>query len=143
MLKIDSIAKGIVIDHIETGRGYEIFKLLELDKANYAVALIMNVDSKKLGKKDIIKVENKIDIDFGILGVIDKDLTVNIIDNGTIKEKITMVLPETVKGFITCKNPRCITCHEKIETKFVLLNREEGIYRCNYCDNLYVSGKQK
>ncbi|QPK93705.1 aspartate carbamoyltransferase regulatory subunit [Actinomyces sp. zg-332] len=141
MLKIDSISKGIVIDHIKTGYGYEIFKLLELDKASYAVALIMNVDSKKLGKKDIIKVENKIDVDLAILGLIDKNLTVNIIENGNIKEKISMVLPETVKGFIKCKNPRCITCHENIETHFVLLKREEGIYRCNYCDNLYTAGK--
>lgn len=143
MLKIDSINKGIVIDHIKPGLGYEIFKLLELDKAEYAVALIMNVDSKKLGKKDIIKIENKIDIDFTVLGIMDKNLTVNIIETGIIKEKISMILPEYVISLIKCKNPRCITCHENIETKFILLNREEGIYRCNYCDNLYITGKQK
>ena len=143
MLNIDSITKGIVIDHIQPGLGYEIFKLLELDKVNYAVALIMNVDSKKYGKKDIIKIENNIEINFDILGVIDKNLTVNIIENQTIREKIAMDLPEKVQGFIKCKNPRCITCHEKIETNFVLLEKAEGIYKCNYCDNLYVSGKTK
>lgn len=141
MLNIDSIVKGIVIDHIKPGLGYEIFRLLDLEKANFSVALIMNVDSKKLGKKDIIKVDNKIDMDFAKLGAFDKNLTINIIENGQIKEKIAMKLPKTVKGLIKCKNPRCITMHEKIETKFILLNEEEGIYSCNYCDNLHANGK--
>lgn len=140
MLNIQSISKGIVIDHIKPGMGYEIFKLLELDKADFSVALIMNVDSKKYGKKDIIKIDNVIDIDFKVLGLMDKGLTINIIENEKITEKIDMTLPEKVDGFIKCKNPRCITCHEKIENKFVLLNREKGIYRCNYCDHLYTVG---
>lgn len=144
MLNIQSISKGIVIDHIKPGMGYEIFKLLELDKAEFSVALIMNVDSKKYGKKDIIKIDNVIDIDFKVLGLMDKGLTINIIENEKIKEKIDMVLPDRVEGFIKCKNPRCITCHEKIENKFVLLNREKGIYRCNYCDHLYeIGGKSE
>lgn len=144
MLNIQSISKGIVIDHIKPGMGYEIFKLLELDKAEFSVALIMNVDSKKYGKKDIIKIDNVIDIDFKVLGLMDKGLTINVIENEKIKEKIDMVLPDRVEGFIKCKNPRCITCHEKIENKFVLLNREKGIYRCNYCDHLYeIGGKSE
>lgn len=144
MLNIQSISKGIVIDHIKPGMGYEIFKLLELDKAEFSVALIMNVDSKKYGKKDIIKIDNVIDIDFKVLGLMDKGLTINIIENEKIKEKIDMVLPDRVEGFIKCKNPRCITCHEKIENKFVLLNMEKGIYRCNYCDHLYeIGGKSE
>lgn len=144
MLNIQSISKGIVIDHIKPGMGYEIFKLLELDKAEFSVALIMNVDSKKYGKKDIIKIDNVIDIDFKVLGLMDKGLTINIIENEKIKEKIDMVLPDRVEGFIKCKNPRCITCHEKIENKFILLNREKGIYRCNYCDHLYkIGGKSE
>ena len=140
MLNINSISNGIVIDHIKPGLGYEIFKLLELDKADYRVALIMNVDSKKNGKKDMIKIENVINMDMAILGLIDKDLTVNIIENEKIKEKVSMVLPEKVEGFIKCKHPRCINCHEHVPNKFILLNREKGIYRCNYCDNLYSCG---
>lgn len=140
MLNINSISNGIVIDHIQPGLGYEIFKLLELDKADFRVALIMNVDSKKHGKKDMIKIENVMDIDLAILGIIDKSLTINIIEDEKIKDKLTMVLPEKVEGFIKCKNPRCITCHEKVQNKFILMNREKGIYRCNYCDNLYISG---
>ena len=100
----------------------------------------MNADSKKYGKKDMIKIENVMDIDLAILGLIDKDLTVNIIENEKIKEKLSMILPEKVEGFIKCKNPRCITCHENVQNKFILVNREKGIYRCNYCDNLYSCG---
>ena len=100
----------------------------------------MNVDSKKNGKKDMIKIENVINMDMAILGLIDKDLTVNIIENEKIKEKVSMVLPEKVEGFIKCKNPRCITCHENVPNKFILVNRQKGIYRCNYCDNLYSCG---
>ena len=117
MLNINSISNGIVIDHIKPGLGYEIFKLLELDNADFTVALIMNADSKKYGKKDMIKIENVMDIDLAILGLIDKDLTVNIIENEKIKEKLSMILPEKVEGFIKCKNPRCITCHENVPNK--------------------------
>ena len=67
-------------------------------------------------------------------------MTVNIIENEKIKEKLSMILPEKVEGFIKCKNPRCITCHENVQNKFILVNREKGIYRCNYCDNLYSCG---
>ena len=99
MLNINSISKGIVIDHIKPGNGYEIFKLLELDKVDYTVALIINANSNKYGKKDMIKIENVIDIDLRVLGVIDSRLTINIIEDEQIKEKIEMVLPEKVEGY--------------------------------------------
>lgn len=143
MLNINSITKGIVIDHIKVGCGYQIFKLLELDKANYTVALIMNVNSKKHGKKDMIKVENIIDMDFSVLALVDKNLTVNIIENEEIKEKINLMLPKKVIDFIKCKNPRCITTVEReIKNKFTLIDEEVGVYKCSYCDHLhYIGGK--
>lgn len=140
MLNINSIANGIVIDHIKPGLGYEIFKLLELDKADYRVAFIMNADSKKFGKKDMIKIENVMDIDMKILALIDKTLTVNIIENEKIREKVVIELPEHFEGFLRCKNPRCVTCFEKINSKFTLINRQKGLYRCHYCDHLYTFG---
>lgn len=138
MLNINSIEKGIVIDHIKCGMGYKIFQLLKLDKADYTVALIMNAQSGKLGRKDMIKIENVIDIDFDILGVFDDNMTVNIIENEKIKEKINLNLPEHFEGFIKCKNPRCITQFERsIVQKFSLVDKDTRTYKCDYCDHLY------
>ncbi|NLI89734.1 MAG: aspartate carbamoyltransferase regulatory subunit [Epulopiscium sp.] len=138
-LKINSIKQGVVIDHIRAGQGTKIFNYLGLDKADFTVALIINAQSKKLGKKDMIKVENEINIDFAILGLIDPNITVNIIKDEAICEKIKLELPTTVEEAIKCKNPRCITSTEKhITDIFELVNREKGIYSCQYCDALYT-----
>jgi aspartate carbamoyltransferase regulatory subunit len=138
MLNIDSISKGIVIDHIKVGYGFSIFKYLGLDKADYTVALIMNAPSKKRGRKDLIKIENKIDVDLAMLGFIDPNITVNIIENEKIVEKINLSLPEEIEGIIECKNPRCVTSNERdIPHKFALIDEKEGIYKCEYCDQIY------
>lgn len=137
MLTVNSIKNGIVIDHIKAGLGIKIFNYLGLDKADYAVALIMNADSTKLKKKDIIKIENKIDIDLTILGLIDPNITVDIIEKETIREKIKLSLPHKVENIIQCKNPRCITSVEKyIPHVFHLVDHAKGEYRCEYCDEI-------
>src|SRR5690625_4599529 len=138
MLNINSINQGIVIDHIKAGWGLKIFEYLNLDEADFSVALIMNAVSKRHGRKDIIKIANEIDIDLTMLGFIDPNITVNIIENEKITEKINLSLPEKVKGIIKCKNPRCITRDEKnIDHKFVLIDKDNGIYKCDYCDHIY------
>ncbi|NLV87880.1 MAG: aspartate carbamoyltransferase regulatory subunit [Tissierellia bacterium] len=138
MLNINSITKGIVIDHIKPGYGIRIFEYLKLDKANFTVALIMNATSRKYGRKDMIKIENVIDLDLAMLGFIDPNITVNIIEDEKIIEKINLSLPERVEGIIQCKNPRCITSEERgITHKFVLLDENKGIYKCEYCDQIY------
>lgn len=138
MLNINSITKGIVIDHIKPGWGLKIFDYLNLDNANFTVALIMNATSKKYGRKDIIKIENEIDVDIAMLGFIDPNITVNIIEGEIITEKINLSLPDRVQGIIKCKNPRCITSEERdIVHKFVLLDKNKGIYKCEYCDQIY------
>lgn len=137
MLNINSIKKGIVIDHIKAGCGYKIFKYLGLHKADYTVALIKNAPSNKVGKKDMIKIENEIDIDFTILGIMDPNITINIIENEVIKEKVKLELPEKLKGVLKCKNPRCITMIEDIkEVEFILTNKESKEYKCEYCDSI-------
>lgn len=139
MLYIDSISKGIVIDHIKAGCGLSIFKYLKLDRADFTVALIMNAPSKKYGKKDLIKIENTIDVDLRILGLIDPNITINIIDNEKIVEKINLSLPKKVEGLIKCKNPRCITSEERdMVHKFVLIDEDRGMYKCEYCDQIYT-----
>ena len=137
-LTINSIVKGVVIDHIRAGQGINIFNHLGLNKADFTVALIINASSKKLGKKDIIKIENEIDLDFTVLGLLDPNVTVNIIKDEKISEKIKLKLPERVEGALKCKNPRCVTSIEKnITHVFLLVDEKKELYRCQYCDEVY------
>jgi len=134
-MKVDAIRNGIVLDHIEAGKGMEIYNFLKLDELDCPVALIKNAGSKKMGKKDIIKIDADIKIDLEILGYIAPNVTVNIIKDGEKVDKLRLSLPETVKEVIKCKNPRCITSVEQgIEHEFRLVDREKGIYRCIYCE---------
>ena len=142
MLTINSIKDGIVIDHIKAGCGVKIFNYMGLDKVDYSVALIMNVDSKKMGKKDIIKIENIIDVDYTVLGLIDPNITIDVIENEVRKQKIKLELPEKVENAIKCKNPRCITSIEShVPNIFHLVNSETGEYKCEYCDEIYTLGR--
>jgi aspartate carbamoyltransferase regulatory subunit len=139
MVTINSIKRGIVIDHIKAGLGVKIFNYLGLDKADFTVALIMNAPSEKLGKKDIVKIENVIDIDYTVLGLIDPNKTIDIIDEEVIKEKIKLKLPEKVENVIKCKNPRCVTSMEKYAPHvFFLIDESKGEYKCRYCDEIYT-----
>ena len=135
-MKIDSIVNGIVIDHIAAGRGMQLYKLLGLDKLEgCSVAIIMNVQSKKMGRKDIIKVDASIDLDLDAIGYVDPNATVNIIQNSTLVEKKDIRLPEKLTNIICCKNPRCIsTTEQELPQVFVLTDREKGVYRCRYCE---------
>lgn len=138
MVTINSIKRGIVIDHIEAGQGVRIFNYLGLDRADFTVALIKNAPSSKHGKKDIIKIENVIDFDLTVLGLIDSHITVNLIENEAIIEKIKPRLPEKVEDIIICKNPRCVTSVERnIIHRFALVDEKKGEYRCEYCDDIY------
>ena len=132
---IGSIVNGIVIDHIPAGRGMELYRYLKLDDMGCEVALIKNASSDKYGKKDILKVNEVIDLDFDMLGYIAPQITVNIIRNGERVEKVHPKLPETITGVLRCKNPRCITSiAQALQHVFKLTDREHGVYRCVYCD---------
>jgi aspartate carbamoyltransferase regulatory subunit len=138
MLNIDSVEKGLVIDHIQAGKAMEIYHYLNLDKMDCSVAIIKNAKSKKLGKKDIIKVENNINMDLKVLGFIDPNITINVIDKSVIIDKINLQLPQEIENVVKCKNPRCITSVEQEVThKFKLTDKEKKIYRCVYCDTAY------
>ena len=137
MITINSIINGIVIDHIQAGHGIKIYNYLNLEDADFPTALIMNVNSTKNTKKDIIKIENDIELDFKMLGLLDHNITVNIIENERIKEKIKLSLPTKVENVLKCKNPRCITSVEKyVPHVFNLVDPEKGEYRCEYCDEI-------
>ncbi len=134
-MKIDSIINGLVIDHITAGKAMKIYKLLGLDNLDCRVALITNVSSSKMGKKDIIKIDDDIIIDTDILGYVDPNATVNIIKNEVIVEKKKLELPEKLTNVIACKNPRCITSVEQeLPQIFKLTDKENRVYRCLYCE---------
>lgn len=134
-MNIDGVSTGVVLDHIQAGKSLKIYKLMGLDKLNCCVAIIQNAESEKYGKKDIIKVDGNIDLDFDILGYIDSNITVNIVKDGELTKKVHLDLPNTLTNVIHCKNPRCITSIEQeIPHKFKLMDRKKKIYRCVYCD---------
>lgn len=138
MLNIGGLTTGIVIDHIEVGGGMKIYSYLHLDDTENSVAIIKNAKSNKMGKKDIIKIEGEINVDFDILGVLDHNITINIIEDGKIIDKKNPNLPEQVTNIIKCKNPRCITSVEQeLPHMFKLTNRNKGIYRCIYCEQAF------
>ena len=131
MLNIDSLERGVVIDHIRAGHSMEIYRYLELDRLDCCVAIIKNARSNQYGRKDIIKIEGDIDIDLDVLGFIDPNITVNVIDGGKILEKKSLQLPQQVRNVVKCKNPRCVTSVEPgIEQVFRLCDSEKRIYRC-------------
>ena len=133
---IGQIRDGIVLDHITAGNGIRIYDILGLGNLDCTVAMIKNADSSKMGKKDIIKVGQVIDLDFAVLGYIDPGITVNIIRDGKLLKREHLSLPERVTGIIKCKNPRCITsCEQELEQEFRLTDRENKVYRCVYCDS--------
>ena len=145
MLNISGIHEGFVLDHIQAGKSMDIYKYLKLDKLDCCVAIIKNAASKKMGKKDIIKIECPIDvIDLDILGFIDHNITVNIIKDEIIVEKKTLTLPAKITNVIKCKNPRCITSAEhQLDHVFVLTDAENEVYRCEYCEQKYNSKSSK
>ncbi len=134
-MKIEQIKNGIVIDHITAGKGEELYKLLELDKLEIPVAIMKNMTSAKMGKKDIIKVDGEISLNTDIIGYVDPRATVNIIKEGKTVSKNSVSLPRELKNVIFCKNPRCITsCEQELDHIFKLTDEAEREYRCLYCE---------
>lgn len=136
-MNIDSIQTGVVIDHISAGKGMRIYNLLKLDKLDCQVAIIMNASSGKLGKKDIIKIDEALDVNFDAIGYVDPHATVNIIKDGALVEKKNMKAPKMLRNVIKCKNPRCITSTEQeLDHVFRLTNSQNNTYRCIYCETM-------
>lgn len=134
-MNIDSIQNGVVIDHITAGSGMKLYNLLGLDATDLSVAIIRNVSSRKMGKKDIIKIDAEIDVNLDVIGYVDPGATVNIIKDGVLAEKKTIEMPETLTDVIKCKNPRCITgTEQELKHVFRLTDRSKKEYRCIYCE---------
>lgn len=134
-MNIDSIQNGVVLDHIQAGKCMDIYKYLHLDRLDCSVAIIKNVKSGKMGKKDIIKIDSPVEVDLDVLGYIDSNITINIIQNGVRVEKKHLQLPKKLVNIVRCKNPRCITVSEpQLDAIFLLSDAERHLYRCAYCE---------
>lgn len=134
-MKIDPIQNGVVIDHITAGKGMLLYELLHLESLDASIALIKNVASKRIGKKDIIKIDADINVDLDVIGYVDPGATINYIKDGNLVKKCNIDLPEQLVDVIKCKNPRCITSTEQeLKHVFKLTNKEQKVYRCIYCE---------
>ena len=136
-MNIDGIENGIVLDHIKAGKSMLVYQYLGLQNLNSPVALIQNCSSGKMGKKDIVKIAESIDIDLNVLGYIDPGITVNYIRDGKRVDKANLSLPETLNNVLHCKNPRCITSTEQeLPQVFKKIEGKKRQYRCIYCDTI-------
>lgn len=145
MLNVGKLQEGFVLDHIQAGKAFSIYKDLKLDKLDCCVAIIKNARSNKMGKKDILKVECDINtLNLDILGFIDHNITVNVIKDGNIVDKMALHLPKEIKGIIKCHNPRCITSIEQeLPNIFTLADADKKVYRCKYCEEKYSPSTNK
>ena len=134
-MNIDSIKNGIVIDHITPGKAMQLYSMLGMDQLDCCVALIKNVGSAKMGKKDIIKIDSSISINLDVIGYVSPNATINIIEDGKIVRKEHIDLPKKLTNIIYCKNPRCITTTEQ-EIQHIFALSDKGDYRCIYCETL-------
>lgn len=134
-MNVDAISNGIVIDHIKTGFAFRLFDLLNLDSLDCPVAIIKNVNSKKMGKKDIIKIDSDTPINLDVVGFVAPDATINIIKDGVLVEKFAISMPDKLVNVIKCKNPRCISAVEQeLDQVFTLTDKDNKVYRCLYCE---------
>ncbi len=135
ILNIDSIENGYVIDHIPAGKGMQIYNVLSLDKLSCQVAIITNAKSKKNDVKDIIKINELVDLDLYVIAYIAPNATVNVIKNSERIDKKHLSFPKEIKNVVKCPNPRCISNNEDIDHIFKLTDNK-GTYRCLYCETM-------
>ena len=132
-MNIDAIENGYVIDHITAGKAMKVYEVLKLSKLSCQVAIITNAKSKKQESKDIIKINELIDLDLDLIAFIAPQATVNIIKDGKRVEKKKLSLPKKLINVVRCPNPRCICNNEAIDHVFKLTD-SRGTYRCLYCE---------
>ena len=141
-MNIEAIKNGYVIDHITVGNAIKIYRLLNLENIDCEVALISNVKSKKMKKKDLLKIGKIMDINFDMIAFMDPNVTINIVKNSKIIEKKKLEIPEKLVNVGKCTNPRCITSTERnLDQIFHLVDRKNKVYRCHYCEAVLENNK--
>ncbi len=133
---VNPIKNGTVLDHITAGRGMELYRILKLNELECPVAIITNAYSLKMDRKDIIKIDGEAPLDLNVIGYVDPGVTVSIIRDGDVAQRIHLKLPQQITGVIRCKNPRCITSIEQeLPHTFRLDDPKGRVYRCIYCES--------
>ncbi len=142
---VAAIENGTVIDHIPAEKTYAVATLLGLQKLQTPVTIGYNYPSKKLGKKGIIKIEDKFftDEEISRLSVVAPNVVLNVIRDYEVVEKKKVVTPDTLKGIVRCNNPKCITNNEPMNTIFHVIDKNSGIIKCHYCDKEQVISEVK
>lgn len=135
-LLVSALENGTVIDHIPCERTNDVLTLLKLNSVSSTVMIGINLESKKMGRKTIIKVADKFfsDDELNKLSVIAPDVTLCIIRNYEVVEKKEVRMPEELRDIVRCANPKCITNNEPMHTVFHVINKQSGIMKCHYCE---------
>ncbi len=141
-LQVSAIENGTVIDHIPAGKLFDVINVLELNKMDIQMTFGTNLDSKVQGKKAIIKIWDKFlqNNEVNKLALVAPAAKINIIRDYDVVEKKLVQVPETVEAIVKCVNPKCITNHEYVRTKFTVVNDSPIILKCHYCEKLTDQG---
>ena len=142
---VAAIENGTVIDHIPSEKTYEVANVLELQNLKSVITIGYNYLSKKIGHKGIIKIEDKFftDEEISRLSVVAPNVVLNIIRNYEVVEKKTVETPDELRGIVKCNNPKCITNNEPMQTVFHVIDKEQGVLKCHYCDKEQEISKVK
>lgn len=138
ILEVSAIKDGTVIDHIPAGNLFLVINILRLNEIKETITFGTNFISEKLGKKAIIKLSNVFfkDNDINRIALVAPEAKLNIIRDYKVVEKRIVEVPDEIQGIIKCVNPKCITNHERIVTKFMVVNKKKIQLRCNYCEKI-------
>ena len=137
-LSVSAIKDGTVIDHIPAGSLFKVISILKLDKIKTQITFGNSFESKKLGKKGIIKVSEVFfsTEDINKIALVAPTAKLNIIRDYEVVEKMKVEIPDTLHGIIKCVNPKCITNHESVETRFRVVSKERVQLKCHYCEKI-------
>ncbi len=137
-LKVSAINNGTVIDHIPAKNLYKVISILKLDKMSNPMTYGSNLESQKLGSKAIIKISDKFfeDDEINKISLVAPDAKLNIIKDYLVVEKKEVQVPDQIIGIAKCVNPKCITNHEEVLTKFTVVNKKEVHLKCHYCEKI-------
>ncbi len=137
-LKVNAIKNGTVIDHIPAGNLFKVISILGLDRIKNQITFGTNLESKQLGQKAIIKITDLFfaDDDINKIALVAPQAKLNIIKDYVVSEKRIVEVPDKIVGIAKCVNPKCITNHEKVVTKFTVLSKKEVTLKCHYCEKI-------